>query len=211
MPFHRAIRVVLLASLAAACGVPPPPPDVTGPPRTDAGAGPPTPPPPDPSPCHCTRRPGPGTSFRCPAGADEQASALIGPAGGVVELSGQQGRGVPFSLKIPPRALAAPRRITVTETSTPPPADFIDFSPIYRVDPIDLALTVPGEWQVPWGNFEGDTPRDLALYWSPSGAPTSFTRLPDSFVNAGFNQASARNGGFLFVGAPKGARHAHCP
>jgi hypothetical protein len=216
MPHQHAIRVAVVSlALFAACQISPLPPNVTGPDAGPSGAGgtgggDPVGPG-SQEPCYCTRRPGRGTSFRCPMGVDEEVSAVIGSAGGTVSLTGQQGRGLPFSLRIPPTALAEPQKITITETSTPPPASFTDYSPVYRVEPVGLELAVPGELRVPWGNRDGSVARDLALYWSPSGEPSSYVRLADSYVNAGFNQASARNGGYLFVGAPKGSAYAHCP
>lgn len=80
--------------------------------------------------CRCTRRPG-KDDFQCPKGADETIKSTIDAAGGKVQLHGQQGKasGVAFSLDFPPKAYAAPTVVRITETSMPPPADLVDFSP----------------------------------------------------------------------------------
>jgi hypothetical protein len=60
--------------------------------------------------------------------------------------------GVPFEMVIPPNALSVPTTITVTELAVPPPAGFADWSPLYRIDPVDLVLAVPATLTVPFSN-----------------------------------------------------------
>jgi hypothetical protein len=157
----------------------------------------------------CTRRT-PGAFRDCPAGIGQSSSGVIGPDGGTVTLQGQQGpvSGVPFSISIPPNALAAPTTITVTELSTPPPAGFADWSPLYRIDPVDLRLAAPATLIVPFSNSccrsttapcGASFSRAMGLFWS--GQDTCvLERLPSSYVNAGIEQGSATRLGFAIVG-----------
>jgi hypothetical protein len=166
--------------------------------------------------CPCTRRSGAGTSFMCPAGAGQSQAMTIGTAGGKVTLAGQEATqtGVPFSLTIPPGALASDTMITVTETSVSPPADFVDYSPIYLVQPAALTTTVALPIVIGWANKSGlsagGPSAPLAIYAAPDVAGP-FTRLPDSYVNAGFMQGSIKAFGAFFSGYPKQPAQAGCP
>ena len=163
--------------------------------------------------CPCTRRPGPGNSYLCLAGANEATSQTIGPAGGTLRLIGQQGSKseVPFLLTVPPGALKTAVKITVTETDLPPPVGFVDFSPIYHLQPDDLALQKIAALQIPQGTSGDTVPRELAVYRNPIANTCGFTKLGDSYLNAGFEQASLSHGGYLFVGIPKTEAQAMCP
>lgn len=153
--------------------------------------------------CPCTRRLDAPTSSKCPRGADESVTMRVGPEGGILKLSGQQARasGVAFELHIPPRALANAVAITVTELREPPPAGFSDWSPLYRVEPAGLVLNGAAALRVPWSNVDGEVNRALTTYAAPTSAGP-YEPLSDSYVNAGFTQASLHRLGFLFVGAP---------
>jgi hypothetical protein len=175
---------------------------------TGAGGSPPMP----VTACPCTRRPGDGNSIRCPIGVGETASGTIGKAGGKITLTGRQTSqtGVPFSLEIPPTALDADTMITVTETTTPPPADFVDYSPVYSIEPAGLSSTIPLPIVIGAANNEMLVTNALAIYGGPS-VSGPFKRLADSYVNAGFMQGSTKTLGAFFVGYPKRPEQAACP
>jgi hypothetical protein len=166
--------------------------------------------PPDGFVCGCTRRPGAGNSSLCPAGVGEYVSMDIGPAGGTIAIAGRQGpeTGVDASLAFPPTALAQPTTILLTETAIPPPSDFLDWSPVYKVEPLNLDLAAATPVQFPWGNLGGVVP-DLAIWFSPDGS--CFTRLPDSHTNAGFEMGSTRKLGYFLVAAARSPSTATCP
>ncbi|MDP8998501.1 MAG: hypothetical protein M3O46_00135 [Myxococcota bacterium] len=162
--------------------------------------------------CGCTRRPGGvADTFNCPVGLGEYVSAVIGPAGGTVEIKGRQylGSGVTASLAFPPTAIATPTTIVLTETAIAPPRDFIDWSPVYRVEPLGLALASPTPVQLPSSNSGSGTFGQIAIWFSPDGS--CFTRLPNSYVNAGFNQGSAKELGYFVVGVARSASTLKCP
>lgn len=160
--------------------------------------------------CGCTRRPGAGSSFQCPAGLGEATRATIGPAGGTVSLEGLQGKasGVQAELQLPPTAVSAPTTITLIETAIPPPSDLLDWSPVYLAEPAGLALVARTPVQFPWSNASG-TAQGLAIWSSPDGV--CFTRVPDSYTNAGFEQGSTTQLGYFIVGAPRTPSAASCP
>jgi len=148
----------------------------------------------------------------CPMGVNQSSTAIVGPAGGKVYFEGQQKGGL--RLDIPPTALAACTTITITETNRPPPAAFVDFSPVFRVEPANLSFSVPVRVDIFWSNRSGlVVPNDqLLIYWSATGADGSWVPLPDSYRNAGFNQGSVQQaGGYAFVGAARGSTWAACP
>ena len=181
----------------------------------EAASGTPADPTPVPTGCYCTRRPGPGNSYKCAVGVGQSVELTIGPDGGTISLVGQQGAssGVPFKIDFPPGALAQPTVVRVTETTIPPPKDFMDFSPVYRVDPQGTALAVAAKLQIPWGNLDGMGPRlgTYALTDPTLDGGCTFTRIDDSYMNAGFEQSSLLRFGYFFVGAPKTDATANCP
>lgn len=160
--------------------------------------------------CGCTRRPGAGNSFQCPAGVGESTTATIGPSGGTVSLEGRQGTasGVQAQLRFPPTAIPTPAQITLVETTIPPPVELIDWSPVYLAEPPALVLASRTPVQFPWSNLSGAVP-DLAIWFSPDGA--CFTRVSDSYTNAGFEQGSITQLGYFVVGMPRTASTATCP
>ena len=160
--------------------------------------------------CPCTRRPGIGNCFRCPMGAGESLSAVVDArTGGGFQLRAQQGAGVPFFINIPAMALTTDTKVTVSETAIPPPIDYVDYSPVYVLEPFISTLR-PMKLIVPYSNKSGDVPASLSIYFAndPSGP---FSRVEDSYVNAGFMEGSITRFGALFVGYPKTAEQLNCP
>lgn len=179
--------------------------------RPDAGPAPGDGGPVIPAGCHCTRRPDSPSyqPLKCPPGADHGATAVIGPAGGVIAFDGTQRSGVSVQLEIPPGALAEATTITITELSTPPPTSIVDYSPLYRFDPPGLRLAKPARLRLPWGNLDGPVIPHLTTLWSTDGGQ-SFSSLPDNYVNAGFNQATITEFGLGITGAVAVNEPAHC-
>lgn len=161
--------------------------------------------------CSCTRRPGPGRSSQCPAGVGEFASRTIGPEGGTIQLTGQQGKGVPFQITFPPGALSVATKITLTETSAPPPGELTDYSPIYLIEPRGLRLANLAFVRVPWSSSSEAIARDLAIYARSEDGSCSFERVGDNYTNAGFNTGSVGTLGYLGVGAPRAPKDQNCP
>jgi hypothetical protein len=170
-------------------------------------------------PCGCTRRPGSGNTSECPAGLGEYGSGTIGPSGGTVQVQGRQGiaSGVVAQLAFPPTAIATPTGVKLIETAIPPPQDLLDWSPVYLAEPAGLALAARTPIQLPWssGPFpvpsgpSSSTASGLSIWFSADG--TCFTRLPDSYTNAGFEQGSVTQLGYFIVGTPRTAATASCP
>jgi len=164
--------------------------------------------------CPCTRRPGPGNSYLCPMGANASVTQSIGPEGGLIYVLGQQSKktNAPFGVQIPPGALTEPVLVTVTETNLDPPADFIDYSPVFHVEPDTLALFKIASMQVPWGSNPtlGDFPPEFGVYWNPVATTCGFTRVADSTTNTTVVNASLVRGGYYFVGSPKTAAQPMC-
>ncbi len=159
--------------------------------------------------CGCSRRT--GNSSQCPAGAGASATASVGPSGGTVTLQGNQGTasGVTAEINIASGALSTDTAIGLVETSVAPPGDLLDWSPVYAVEPVGLALAQGSAIRFPWSNSLATTPRDLAVWFSPDGQ--CFTRVPDSYTNAGFEQGTASQLGYFIVGSPRSSATATCP
>jgi hypothetical protein len=162
--------------------------------------------------CRCTRRPGDGNSFDCPFGEAVTVAREIGPEGGTVELDRTVSTaGVTVSVTIPRGALSEATTIRITETSIPPPAGILDWSPLYHFEPEDLTFLTPVQVRIPWRAGNGLVPTELALYWSTEpGGSCEMTPLADSYVNAGFNQGTLKHFGWGIVGVarPQGSS---CP
>jgi hypothetical protein len=124
---------------------------------------------------------------------------------------GNQGpvSGVPMELDFPPGSLVAMTQITITETDIPPPFGYEDWSPVWRFDPNAEDLHAPVPMKMPASSDGTPVPSGLAVYWSADGC--TFAPLADSYVNAGFMNASTVNLGFGFVGVPKPPAQASCP
>jgi hypothetical protein len=151
-------------------------------------------------PCLCTRRDA-VPAGDCARGVGETASATIGPEGGTVTLMGQQGHssGVAFSITFPPGSIRTPTVITVTETTQAPPAGMVDWSPVFRVDPVGLELAEPARVKVPFNQGRGSAVGSPALFWS-NAATCGLERLPSSYSNAGFNQGNVGRLGYAISG-----------
>jgi hypothetical protein len=162
--------------------------------------------------CPCTRTLGPGNSYQCPMGVGETAYATIGPAGGELMLVGEQGKasGVAFAIEIPTGAVASDTRISVTETDLPPPSGVLDFSPVYLLEPRGLALAKVAGLQIPWSSNQSLIPNALGIYARDESGSCAFKRLTDSYTNAGFEQASLTDLGYLLVGLASTTNPAAC-
>ncbi len=150
-----------------------------------------------------------GNCFICPMGAGESRSVDINARNvGVVGLSAQQGAGVGFYVTIPPRALATDAKVTITETTIPPPIDYIDYSPVYVLES-SIPTSLPLQLVVPYSNKSSDV-ANLSIYFAsdPSGP---FSRVADSAVSAGFIEGSISQFGAFFVGSPKTPAQMSCP
>lgn len=163
-----------------------------------------------PAGCRCTRRPGFETEPElCKVGAGKSVSFSVGPAGGLLVAPLSFISGVSVAIEIPPGALTQETVITISETTVPPPASYVDWSPVYRFDPVDLELLAPAKITIPWSNLSGLVDGPLAAHWSVDGC--SWAPLADSYINAGFHQASTTRLGFAFSGFPQGEAYAGCP
>jgi hypothetical protein len=154
--------------------------------------------------CGCTRRQGAGNSFQCAMGVGEEVTASVGPSGGTVSLR----RPWP-AIDFRPTALAKATDITLIETAIAPPRDLLDWSPVYRIEPLGLCLAVPAPLTLPWANSSGTTASNLAIWFSPDG--TCFTRVADSYTNAGFEEGSTTQLGYFIVAQARTAATAACP
>jgi hypothetical protein len=152
-------------------------------------------------PCYCTRRPGPGVSFQCPAGIDESATAIIGPAGGTVSLMGRQGigSGAASMLTVSPKTFERDVAVVITETSIPPPANFTDWSPIYELEPACIRTSSLMKLKLPHSNKSGAVfPPAFTLYFAKDrNGP--FTAVADAYQNAGFFEAGITEFGFFLI------------
>jgi hypothetical protein len=124
----------------------------------------------------------------------------IGPAGGKAQLAAGASS-VTFFVEFPAGVSRDFLEVSVTETTLPPPAAFVDFSPVYLVEadgPVQESFL---PIQVPYGNRDGSHGKELAIYTfsEPGEEPT---RLADSYINAGFMQGSTKTLGYFFAGYP---------
>jgi len=160
--------------------------------------------------CPCTRRPGPTTSaIFCPVGSGTSVTMTIGEAGGQISLDGTPSANAPgFRLQIPAGALAGPTVITVTETTVPPPASYVDASPIYQIDPPNLMFAKPAALTLPFKMKNGSIPSTLAI---DASTDAGYVRLADSYINAGFLQGSLSRTASVFAGYPKSGCELACP
>jgi hypothetical protein len=173
---------------------PPPVCEFSWPPRGDE---------PFPTQERCTRAAGGPAGRSCPVGTGKSSTVEIGPAGGVVRLTGTASTlGVDVELTIPANALSESVEITVTETAVPTPGGFSDWSPLYYFSsskPVELAF--PADLRMPWNNSDGVGDPALSIYWSSEADSCELVPLDDNYVNAGFNQGSVSFLGWAIVGA----------
>lgn len=89
----------------------------------------------------------------------QRASALIGPAGGTVELGS-------LRVVVPEGAVPAEREVRVIVEGSVSPSGFTDFSPSVRFEPEGLAFARPVEVHIP---FDGDPSLATVFYRARSG------------------------------------------
>jgi hypothetical protein len=144
----------------------------------------------------------------CPQGSGESTTVMVDEMGGTVEITGTMStRGVGARLEIPRGALSGPTTITITETDVAPPADYVDGSPLFRIDPLDLMLAKPAVLTIPFFVKSGISPA-LAIYHQVGDG---YSKVADSYLNAGFLQGSVQAGGTYFAGVPKTDAQKDCP
>ncbi|MGB8298825.1 MAG: hypothetical protein WCG85_25635 [Polyangia bacterium] len=155
--------------------------------------------------CPCSRRPGENSSFMCPRGTGHATSASIGTKGGTVTLNGTPSTmGVPVTLVIPANDLSQSVVVTITETTLSPPAGYVDESPVYDIEgPTGTTLSTPATVSMPFQNNLSFVASQLSIYTSTDGI--TYSRIQDSYLNAGFLQGSLSKFGFLFAGYPQTA------
>lgn len=157
--------------------------------------------------CVCTRRDA-VPAGNCYRGTGHSSSATIGPEGGTLKIEREPGdpskRELPdrFTIRFPPGAILTPTLITVTELADPPPADLVDWSPMYRIEPVGLRFEVPAEVKVRISQGTGPTLFRPALFWS-SSSDCRLERLPGSSVGTNIIQGQVGRLGFAISGYAK--------
>jgi hypothetical protein len=131
-------------------------------------------------------------------------TVTVGSEGGNVVLDGgEQLRqsGVGFSADFRAGAYEQDTQVSITETSEPLPADFVDFSPLFLLESDPAPAALPISLKVPWGNRDGSGGTELGLYTfaQPGDTPV---RVSDSYINAGFMQGTTAELGYFFAGYP---------
>jgi hypothetical protein len=91
-------------------------------------------------------------------------------------------------LNFPPGAVERPTTIRVVESEIDPPAGFIDWSPVFLVEPAGLEVKRPVVLQVPFGNSCAPVgPIDL-LSFECGGS--GYSEVPNAYQNDGFMYAA---------------------
>jgi hypothetical protein len=135
----------------------------------------------------------------------------VDAVGGEVVLEGTPSTvGTSFRLFIPPKAVSESTRIEVTEMDLAAPAEYVDYSPVYLVEPRGQSFERSVEVRVPATNSLGTIDPSLSVYFGQEEAGP-FERLTDSYINAGFLQATLPGGGYVFAGYPKTGAVVGCP
>lgn len=94
--------------------------------------------------------------------------------------------------------------VALSELAVPTPDGYEDWSPVFSIEPLDLALANGGALEIPYQVPHpggGTIPKTLTTFvaatldgpWQP---------LRDNYINAGFCQATVVSGGYFFVGLP---------
>jgi hypothetical protein len=142
----------------------------------------------------------------CPVGSGSASTTTLGREGGTAALSGTRStRGVPFSLEIFAGSLDTNVKVKLSELAIPTPEGYEDWSPIYAIEPTSLELKNGGALALPWEVPHpggGSVPRTVGIFTAES-LDGPWERLPDSYLNAGFSQATVLTGGYFFVGLPR--------
>jgi hypothetical protein len=160
--------------------------------------------------CPCTRRPGPGNAEPCAQGVGQMATGRIGPGGGTLVLTGQQGlsNGDGAKLDVPSGALPGDVLISIVELGQAPPGSLVDYSPIYSFEPSDLTFAVPATFHIPWGSTT-PAPAGLTAFWSPCNGV--FHYVSDVTVGATTVDGTTSSLGWVVVGVAKGSSTQSCP
>jgi hypothetical protein len=159
-----------------------------------------------PANCPCSRRPGENNSFMCPPGTGQASFASIGKQGGTLTLNGTPStKGVAVTVAIPANAFASLVVISITETTLAPPAGYVDASPVYDIEalPAGTILLQPVPVNIPFQNSISIYSQQLSIYASTDGL--QYTRVQDTYINAGFLQGSLSKFGYIFAGYPMSA------
>jgi hypothetical protein len=160
--------------------------------------------------CPCTRRPGPGNAEGCAQGVGQTATGRIGPGGGNLILTGQQGlwSGTGAELVVPGGALPADTLVSIVETNLPPPGSLVDYSPIYSFEPSQLTFSAPATFRIPWGS-DRPVPAGLTAFWGSCNG--TFHHVSDVTVNGQSIEGTTSTLGWVVVGVAKGASTQGCP
>jgi hypothetical protein len=159
--------------------------------------------------CPCTRRPGAGNSYLCPLGAGAVQFAEVDPQGTNVLLFGvlSQTTNVPISIQFPAGAVDVPTVVSITETTVPPPAGLLDWSPVYLIEPRGLVLHKVATLGIPFSNA-AKVPGDLAIYERNEAGACTFEPIGDSQATVvqaseGFVKSSLTQLGYVMVASPQ--------
>jgi hypothetical protein len=151
--------------------------------------------------CPCSRRPGSAKTYACPLGTGVTVTQTVDAAGGIVDLTGTPSTlGVPFRVTFPPNDILSPVSVTLTETTMTPPVGYVDESPVFSVfSSPDFQLVNPAMLVLPYRNNQTTIQNTLAIYMSSDSGAT-WSRVADSYINAGFLQGSLLKPGLYFAG-----------
>jgi hypothetical protein len=107
--------------------------------------------------------------------------------------------------RIPANLFASSVIINITETTLAPPAGYVDASPVYDIEavPAGTILPQPVPVSLPFETSTGSISQQLSIYASIDGV--QYTRVQDSYINAGFLQGSLSKFGYIFAGYPMSA------
>jgi hypothetical protein len=160
--------------------------------------------------CPCTRRPGPGNADSCSQGVGQTATGRIGPGGGTLVLTGQQGlsSGAGAELDVPAGALPADVLVSIVETNIPPPGSLLDYSPVYSFEPTDLTFAAPVTFKIPWGSTT-PAPAGLTVFWGACNV--SYRHVSDVTVGDTSVEGTTTSLGWAVVGIERGSSAASCP
>jgi hypothetical protein len=113
-------------------------------------------------------------------------------------------------VKIAPGSLDVLTTFKLSETTLSPPIGLFDVSPVYRVESSAAAFANGGEVSVPWTVPSGAVPQGIAVYFSES-PDGPWTPIEDSYMNAGFEQATITGSGYFIAAYPPTPELASCP
>jgi len=161
--------------------------------------------------CPCSRRPTSPVSPDCPRGAGLTLTDTIGPDGGELALSHTQSTiGGPFRVKVLAGSLEVLTTFKLSETTLSPPVGLFDVSPVYRVESSAAEFSPGGEVTVPWTVPSGSIPPGIGIYFSDS-PDGPWERIEDSYMNAGFEQATLTRPGYFIAAYPRTDELENCP